>query len=64
MTLTPHFYDDADGKPPYNVPVLLELEGGAYRTKLADLRLNHATAPEQRLKDRYARAIARLERNA
>jgi len=32
--------------------------------KLADLRLNHATAPEQRLKDRYARAIARLERNA
>lgn len=32
MTLTLHCYDDADGKPPYNVPVLLELEGGAYRT--------------------------------
>lgn len=29
--------------------------------KLADLRLNHATAPEPRLEARYARAIARLE---
>lgn len=36
----------------------------ARTVKLADLRLNHATAPEQRLKQRYARAIERLERSA
>jgi len=29
--------------------------------KLADLRLNHATAPNKSLKERYARAIKRLE---
>lgn len=29
--------------------------------KLADLHLNHATAPEERLRERYARAITRLE---
>lgn len=34
----------------------------ARTVKLADLRLNHATAPEERLKKRYARAIRRLER--
>lgn len=30
MTFTLHFYDDRDDKPPYNVPVLLELENGEY----------------------------------
>lgn len=33
----------------------------ARKVKLADLRLNHATAPEERLRKRYARAITRLE---
>jgi len=33
----------------------------ARTVKLADLRLNHATAPEERLRTRYARAIAQLE---
>jgi|SRR5690606_9138301 len=34
----------------------------ARTVKLADLRLNHATAPNDNLKERYARAIRRLER--
>ena len=33
----------------------------ARTVKLADLRLNHATAPEERLRERYARALTRLE---
>lgn len=33
----------------------------ARAVKLADLRLNHATAPEKRLRERYAHAITRLE---
>lgn len=33
----------------------------ARTVKLADLHLNHATAPEERLRERYARAIARLQ---
>lgn len=33
----------------------------ARAVKLADLHLNHATAPEERLRERYARAITRLE---
>lgn len=30
MTFALHWYDDHDGKPPYNAPVLLELENGEY----------------------------------
>lgn len=33
----------------------------ARAVKLADLKLNHATAPEERLRERYAHAITRLE---
>jgi (p)ppGpp synthase/HD superfamily hydrolase len=57
------------------VEVITRQEGETYATyieriartplarvvKLADLHLNHATAPEERLRERYARAITRLE---
>lgn len=35
----------------------------ARTVKLADLRLNHATAPQESLKKRYAQAIRRLEQD-
>lgn len=30
MTFTLHFRDEADGTPPYNIPVLLELDNGEH----------------------------------